>query len=73
MKTGTATLRKTRSGKWNFSLYAPNGKVLAFNGQGYEKKSEAKRILREYFPNFALPEEKTVVAKLHNKLAKGRK
>ena len=44
MKKNTATLRKSPSGKWNFTL------------QGYESKGEAKRIVKKYFPYFEIIE-----------------
>ncbi len=53
-KKDTATLRKSPKGKWNFTLRASNGKVIAFSNQGYEDKSEAKRIIRKYFPHFEI-------------------
>lgn len=76
-KKGTATTYKSPSGKWNFTLRASNGKIVAHSNQGYERKSTMNQILSDYFPNFETPamSERAAkkVAKLHKQLAKGRR
>jgi uncharacterized protein YegP (UPF0339 family) len=57
IKVNTATIRKSPSGRINFTLRSANGKVIAFSTQGYEKKSEALRIVRTYFPAFVIVDE----------------
>jgi len=57
-KKPTATIHKSPSGKYNFTLRSDNGKVVAFSNQGYEKRSEAVRIVKKYFPLFEIVDGK---------------
>lgn len=62
MRKNKAIIRNALTGPmvnpnyYNFTLVASNGKTIASSNQGYVKKSEAKRILRKYFPGFEIVE-----------------